>query len=96
MKQRGVGTGWEFLVLLEFLWSRMCEEEFLFVSFSFWSKQVLKRSCSGIILALFQDGTKRVRIQERREGGKASNKRRMWSWKTEGITYIRAVEKCLR
>lgn len=67
----------------------------MFVCFSFWSKQVLRKSCSGIILALFQDGTKRVRVQERREGGKASNKRRK-SWKTEGITYIRAVEKCLR
>lgn len=67
----------------------------MFVCFSFWSKQVLRKSCSEIILALFQDGTKRVRVQERREGGKASNKRRK-SWKTEGITYIRAVEKCLR
>lgn len=67
----------------------------MFVCFSFWSKQVLRKSCSGIILALFQDGTKRVRVQQRREGGKASNKRRK-SWKTEGITYIRAAEKCLR
>lgn len=39
MKQRGVGIGWEFLVLLEFLWSRMCEEEFLFVCLFFFLVQ---------------------------------------------------------